>query len=344
MDHLDETAIDCAIIGGGPAGLAVAIELQRLGLSYVVYEKRHIGYNVSRFPIAMTFFSSRELLEIDDFAMTITEEKPTREQYMVYLIRLAKSRRLNVCDYTTVGAVEQTASGFQLQLTSTLTGQTRAVSAKTVVAAFGALDHPNMLGVPGEDLPHVSHYFPEVYPFINHSVLIVGAGNSALETSLLLHRAGAKVSLSFREAAIDAKRAKYWLYPDISKRLEKGEIAGYPSSRLLAIEPNRAILETPKGRVTVAADFVLLLTGYLPDLDYLKSMNIDIDPQSSIPAHNPDTLETNIPGLFIAGSITGGNVAGKIFIENSRFHGEAIAPRIHEIIQNQNLNPVKKRN
>ncbi len=332
------TQVDCAIIGGGPAGLAVAIELEKQGIKYIILEKKHIGYNVSRFPIAMRFFSSRALLEIDEFALTIPDEKPTREQYLTYLFRLAAGKNLKIRDYTEVKTVQKNKGGFELSLTDSLTGEESSLQASTVVCAFGALDRPNMLGVKGEDLPHVSHYFPEIYPYLNHRVLIVGSGNSAVETALLLYRAGAKVSLSFREKSLNEKKIKYWLYPDIQKRLAKEQIVGYAATKIVEIEPHGARLKTQDGqKFFLETDFILLLTGYRPDPDYLRAMHVEVNPDTCIPAHDTNTLESNVEGLFMAGAITGGNVSGKVFIENSRFHGTLIAPRIKEILKKKGV-------
>jgi len=333
-----EPVYDAIVIGAGPAGLAVANSLQKKNINYLVIERKFTGYNISRFPTCMTFFSSRELLEIDDFSLTVPDEKPSREQYMTYLFHFASKRKLHILDYTEVVSVIKVGSGFNVTI-QTRDLNLKLLTAKSVVCAPGAIDDPQWLKVEGEDLPHVSHYFNEVYPYIGQKVLVVGSGNSAVEAALKLYRAGARVGFSYRKPSLNADKIKYWLFPDITKRFQKNEIRNFASTSVKKIEPNRVTLqrknegETDPEEFQVEADFVLALTGYNPPIGFLKSMDIQLDETNHVPAHNPATLETNVAGLFVAGVVTGGNISGKVFIENSRHHGDLVAARVEEILK-----------
>jgi len=320
------------IIGAGPSGLATAAALKKNNIESLVIERQYTGYNVSRFPIAMTFFSSRELVELPEFPMTIPDEKPTREQYLSYLGHFARFHQIQIHDYTNVLSVKK-ENGHFIITSENIYKEKKIYSADQVVIASGALDHPRMLGVDGEELGHVSHYFSEVYKYIGHRVLVVGSGNGAVEAALKLYRAGAKVTFSHRNPELSEKRIKYWLYPDIKKRFEKKEIIDYPASLVKKIEKRKVQLDQNGRLVTIDADFVLALTGYHPPLEFLKNAGIKVDEKTSIPFHQIDTLESNIPGLFLAGNITGGDVSGSVFIENSRFHGKKIADKIKQTIK-----------
>ncbi|MES0490129.1 MAG: NAD(P)-binding domain-containing protein [Leptospirales bacterium] len=327
---------DCIILGGGPAGLSVAATLKEEGFDVAVVERKHTGYNVSRFPICMRFFSSRDLVELNNFSLTIPDDKPTREQYMTYLYHFVQRKEITVIDYTNIEKVEKIKEAFHLSGKDARGNSVQFLS-KAVVVAVGALDHPQMLNVEGEDLPHVTHYFNEIYPYIGHRVLVVGSGNGAVETALLLYRGGATVSLSHRSSQLNGKKIKYWMYPDILKRLEKGEIENLSQTEIEKIDQQKVLFsktsENPKTeKFEKEFDFVVLQTGYEPPVGFLSQMGIDIDPESKIPKHDEQNLETNISGLFVAGAIVGGNVSGKVFIENSRFHGGQILPRLKEII------------
>ncbi|MDH4261607.1 MAG: NAD(P)-binding domain-containing protein [Spirochaetia bacterium] len=339
----EQSFYDTVIIGAGPAGLAVANRLQKDNINCLVVERKFIGYNISRFPVGMTFFSSRELLEIDNFALTIPDEKPNREQYMSYLFHFASKRKINIVDNTEVLSLKKANDIFKISIQQN-NKSLNTSSAKTVVCACGAFDEPQQLNVPAENLSHVSHFFNEVYRYIGHSVMIVGSGNSAVEAALKLHRVGARVNVSYRKPALNSNKIKYWIYPDIEKRFTTHEIGHFPSTKVKKIEPGKLILEktletsnkTDRSHlkdIELQADFVLALTGYNPPIAFLKDMGIQINDLNYVPTYNPDTLETNVEGLFIAGVITGGNISGKVFIENSRHHGDLIVGQIHKILK-----------
>jgi thioredoxin reductase (NADPH) len=328
---------DSIIIGAGPAGIAVANTFKKNNIKYLVFERNFIASNIARFPVNMTFFSNRFLLEIDDFPLAIPEEKPSREQYLTYIFHFVRSRKLNISDYSKVVSIikpEKSESGcFEIHV-NYKNGKTEKVLSKTVVTACGAFDDPRLLNIPGEDLPHVSHYFTEVFPYLNHSVLVIGSGNSAVEVALKLFRAGCKVGMSYRSECLSSTKIKYWMYPDIQKRLEKNEILHLPGANLSQIKNQSVILTDKNGNIReLEFDFVLAMTGYNPPVGFLKKLEIELEPETNIPVHDPVTLETPTPGVFVAGVITGGNISGKVFIENSRNHGEMILPRLNEILK-----------
>lgn len=321
---------DSIIIGGGPAGLCVSASMQRAGLRHLVFERGAVAHHISLYPPYMTFLSTKEALELDGFPMTIVEDKPTRRQYLAYLARMVADRRLPLRPYTTVETVTRGDDGL-FTVRSVRAGQPAEThTARTVVVACGAFDRPRRLGVPGEELPKVHHRYVEPHPYVGQRVLVVGGRNSGIETALALYRAGAHVSLSYRGTEFTGRGIKYWLLPDIENRLRKGEITGYLGTEVQRIDWQSVTLrDIATGRQTaVANDFVIVQIGYEPPVDFLRALGIHIEPDTTIPVHNPATLESSVPGLYIAGSIIEGNVSGKVFIENSREHGEVIVAAI----------------
>lgn len=317
--------LDCLIIGAGPAGLAVANSLLGAGLQCLVLEKGPIAGHIAQYPAFMQFFSTRDLLEIDGFPLTITEEKPSRRQYLAYLARFAQERRLPLRIYTEVLAVEKLADGTFAVRAQRQGGPVESLAARAVVVACGAFDSPRRLGVPGEELPKVTHRFTEPHPYIGSRVLVVGGRNSAVETALILWRAGAQVALSYRCKDFAGHGLKYWLKPDIENRIRNGEITGYLGTTVRRIDWDSVTLGDENGHeTTLANDFVICHTGYDPPVEFLRAMGIRLAAETNVPDHDPATLETNVPGLFVAGTIVAGNVSGHIFIENSRHHGELI--------------------
>lgn len=316
--------MDIAIVGAGPAGLAAAATFAKAGYTVALFEKGSIADAISRFPWYMHWFSTADRLELDGMPLIIRDEKPTREEYLVYLRRFVRERQLDVRTRHLVDGVVRvdTGPGF---IVHGHDGRDRAFreTCRYAVIATGAFDHPQMLGVPGEELPKVSHYFTEVHPYAGTRVAVIGGSNSAAETARLLWRAGAEVTLVHRGAAL--RTLKYWLQPDIENRIQNGEIAAHFSTRVAAIGPDDIVLVGEDGKMrTLANDYVLAMTGYQPDVDFLDRAGIVVDLATKRPSHDTTTLETDVEGLYVAGVATAGNVSGEVFIENSRTHGEMI--------------------
>lgn len=314
---------DIAIVGGGPAALASAHTLQSAGRRVVVLEKGCLAAHVARFPTFLKFFSTPDLLELAGFPLIITQEKPTREEYLNYLRRFVREMKLDVRMGHEILGMEEANGAFRLTGRDR-TDQVFEVRAEKVILATGAYDTPQRLGVPGEDLPKVSHYFEEVHSYFGSKVLIVGGKNSAVETAMELWRAGVHdVSICHRDVKFGS--LKYWLEPDIENRIKNGEIKAYRPYRIVEITPKSVRLQS--GRLPVQEienDFVLAMTGYRPNPDFLARFGISTDPENGRPVHDPTTLESERPGVYMVGVMLAGNVSGEIFIENSRTHGEQI--------------------
>jgi thioredoxin reductase (NADPH) len=327
-----EALRDLLVVGAGPAGLAVAIAAVRAGLDHEVVEKGVLVDAVYRFPHGMTFFTTPELLEIGDLPLVSPFPKPTREEALTYYRRVVDAFRLRLCLGERVEAIEPRGEEFVVRSTRARPGAGAAGAvrrARHVVVATGYYDTPKRLGVPGEDLPHVSHYFDEAHPFHGRPVVIVGGANSAAEASLLLFRAGARVTLVHRRAALSTS-VKYWVRPDVENRIAEKSIRALFDTRVLEISPEAVRVEGPAGAEAIPADAVFLLTGYRPDVALLESAGVRVDPQTLRPEHDPSTLETNVPRLYLAGAIVAGLENNKVFIENGRFHGAAIVKAIVE--------------
>ncbi len=318
---------DVLIIGGGPSGLATAIACRHFGLDYQVIEQGALVDAIARFPLNMVFFTTPELLEIGGVPLTTPYEKPTRAEALRYYRKVTDTFQLQVALYERVTAVEVDGEArervFAVTTRSRL-GVERVREARAVVLAMGYYDRPNRLDVPGEDLPHVSHYFSEPHPYYRQRVVVVGGKNSACEAALELYRNGAHVTLVHRGEAL-GDSVKYWVRPDVENRIKEGSIAARFDTRVVEIRPTEVVVESPGGRETLPADGVLLLTGYRADPAFLRSAGVELDPETLVPRHDPETFETNVPNLFIAGGQLAGVRTGTIFIENGRFHGEKIA-------------------
>ena len=313
--------LDALIVGAGPTGLACGIELKRRGLNCVLIEKGCIVNSIYHYPTHMVFFTTPELLEIGGLPMTSLGEKPGRTEALKYYRRAAEYFKLDIHQYERVVEIAGEDGDF------TVTTSKAAYHARKIILATGYYDLPNLLDVPGEDLPNVIHYYKEPHPYYDHDVLVVGAKNSACIAALELFWTGARVTLVHRGAGI-SKNVKYWIKPNIENRLKSGEVKGYFNSRLLEIREHDALLATPNGEVRLKNDFVFALTGYHPDLDFMAGLGIRLDPVSQRPRTNPDTLESDRPGIYLAGVIVAGMHTNEIFIENGRFHGEKIAGSI----------------
>jgi thioredoxin reductase (NADPH) len=319
---------DLLIVGAGPSGLAAAIAARRCGLDAAVLEKGVLVNSIFHFPVHMVFFTTPELLEIGGLPLVTPYDKPTRLEALRYYRRVADTCGIEVSFHETVVAIDRQEDGV-FAVSTTRQGVTRDRHARAVVLAIGYYDRPNCLGVPGEDLPHVSHYYTDAHPYYRQRVVVVGGRNSAAEASLELFRAGAHVTLVHRQAAL-GETIKYWVKPDIENRIKEGSIAARFESNVVAITPTAVAIDTKGTREELPAEGVFLLTGYHPDVGLMRRAGIECHPETLAPTLNPETFETNVTNLFIAGGAVGGRQTGNIFIENGRFHGERIVSTLVE--------------
>ena len=338
---------DVLIVGAGPSGLATAIAAKQHGLDYVVVEKGVLVNAIFHFPTHMVYFTTPELLEIGGLPLVTPYDKPTRLESLRYYRRVVDIFGIQISCHEEVIDITRDADVFSVTRRNTgpsvrgpgaaqrtrQNGSDRVTHAKAVVLAIGYYDIPNRLGVPGEDLPHVSHYYKEPHPYYRQRVLVVGGRNSAAETALELFRAGAHVTLVHRRASL-GESIKYWVRPDIENRIKEGSIAARFETRVVEIRRGSVVVESvASGREEIPADAVLLLTGYRPDVDLMRRAGIHCDDGTLAPDLNPETFETNVPNLFIAGGAVAGRNTGSIFIENGRFHGERIIKVLAERIK-----------
>jgi thioredoxin reductase (NADPH) len=312
--------LDVIVVGAGPAGLAAAIAARAHGLRYLVLEQGTLVNSLLHYPTNMVFFTTPELLEIGGLPLVSPYEKPTRQEALRYYRRVADTFELEIAMREPVTAVRLGNDGLFRVTSQPLGGEPQLRQARTVVVATGAFDRPNVLGVPGEDLPHVSHYYSEPHPYYRQKVVVVGGKNSAAEAALDLYRNGARVTLVHRGAQLGAS-IKYWVLPDIENRIKEGSIAGHFSTSVVEITATDVVVEGPDGRARVPADAVLLLTGYHSDPSLLRTAGAEFAADHQAPFHHPDTFETSVPGLFVVGACVAGRESGRIFIENGRFHG-----------------------
>ncbi len=321
---------DLIVVGAGPSGLATAIAAGREGLDYEIVEKGVLVNSIFHFPVHMVFFTTPELLEIGNLPLVTPFEKPTRIEALRYYRRVAETYDLRIAFGETVTGIERDASTGLLTVRTRLeTGEERERRTRAAVLAIGYYDHPNRLGVPGEDLPHVSHYYREAHEAWRRNVVVVGGKNSAAEAALELYRAGAHVTLVHRRPTL-AGSIKYWVKPDIENRIAEGSIAARFDTRVVRITPEAVHVDGPAGPEALPADIVYLLTGYHADFGLLEACGVAIDPVSGVPAHDPATLESNVPNVFLAGGVLAGKDTAPIFIENGRFHGERLVTVLTE--------------
>jgi thioredoxin reductase (NADPH) len=321
---------DAVVVGAGPTGLACGIELQQRGVSTVLIEKGCVVNSIYHYPTHMVFFTTPELLEIGNLPMTSLNEKPGRTEALKYYRRVAGHYELNIHQYERVLSITGDDGDFEVR---TSRAEYRA---RKIVLATGYYDLPNMLNVPGEELDKVIHYYKEPHPYYNHDVIVIGAKNSAAIAALELFWTGARVTLVHRGSWV-SDRIKYWIKPNIENRIKNGEIRAYFNSHVHEIHPNTVLVETPEGPVTLKNDFVFALTGYHPDLEFLAALGIRLEPLSERPRTNPETLESDRPGIFLAGVIVAGMHTNEIFIENGRFHGKKIAEAIAQSLSSPQL-------
>ena len=316
---------DIIIIGGGPSGMNCAIAAQDAGLSCLIVEKGGITDAIRRFPVNMTFFSTPDLLELGDIPFSTTNVRPTRQEALQYYRLVAARRALPMRLHTRVDAIDRTATGFDVVL-----ADGERLAAQHVVVATGYFDYTNRLGVPGEDLPHVSHYYDEPYRYAQTDVLVVGGRNSAVETALELYRHGARVTLVHRREEL-GNSVKYWVRPDIVNRLKDGSITAHFQTTVREIRPGEVDLQHADGsHRTVHADFVFPLIGYRPDEALLRGAGVNLN-EVLIPDYDKETFQTNVPGLYIAGSVACGCETWNIFIENGRAHADPIIRHIQHM-------------
>ncbi|HEY8536820.1 MAG TPA: YpdA family putative bacillithiol disulfide reductase [Vicinamibacterales bacterium] len=326
---------DLIVVGAGPSGLATAIAAAREGLEYEVVEKGVLVNSIFHFPVHMVFFTTPELLEIGNLPLVTPYEKPTRIEALRYYRRVAETYNLRITFGETVtGIVRDPSTGLLTVKTRLESGEERERRTRAAVLAIGYYDHPNRLGVPGEDLPHVSHYYREAHSAWRKNVVVVGGRNSAAEAALELYRAGARVTLVHRRPTLSGS-IKYWVKPDIENRIAEGSIAARFETRVVRITPEAVHVEGPAGPEAIPADLVYLLTGYHPDFELLEACGITVDPVTGVPTHDPATLESNVPNLFLAGGVLAGKDTAPIFIENGRFHGERLVKVLTERLRQQ---------
>ncbi|MEO1655766.1 MAG: YpdA family putative bacillithiol disulfide reductase, partial [Bacteroidota bacterium] len=317
---------DVIIIGAGPCGLACAIEAQKNKLNYLILEKGSIAESIRRYPLEMTFFSTAENIEIGGLPLAVTGAKATRAEALQYYRRVAEYYQLKVQLHTNVLKVEKQEDIFQIQTSRRETYLTR-----NVVLATGYFDCPRMLNIPGEASPHVFKYYDEPYRYIHSKVAIIGGGNSAVSTALDLYRHGVEVTMIVRKEDFKPT-AKYWLVPDLKNRIKAGKIKARFNTQVTRIEHGRVWMKEKdqEEEQILPADFVFMLIGYTPDVNLLRSIGVEVDPKHLAPLFNPETFESNIKGLYLAGTVVSGVRTEKVFIENGRYDGRKIVKNILE--------------
>lgn len=316
------TTKDVLIIGAGPIGIACALESKKNGLDYIVVEKGTLTNSLYNYPLNMTFFSTSEKLEIDGIPFISNNPKPTRNEALEYYRRVATSNELAINLYEKIISVEKLNDHFEIKSDKT------TYTAKNIIVSTGFYDIPNLLNIPGEELPKVMHYYKEAHPFVMQKVVIVGASNSSVDAALEIWRKGGEVTMVVRGPEI-GERVKYWVKPDIENRIKEGSIKAYFNSEIEQITETEVLINTPSGKQTLQNDFVIALTGYRPNFEFLIKLGVNLSRDGlKLPQYNTETMETNVKGLFLAGVICGGMETHKWFIENSRIHAKIIIENI----------------
>ena len=314
---------DLLIVGAGPIGMTCAIAAQKAGLKYIVIEKGVLVNSIYHFPTNMTFFSNSKKLEIGDVPFISHNEKPTRREALEYFRRVNDAWQLNINFYERVLNINQLENNFHQVETNKGTYKSHSI-----VVVTGFYDIPKMLHIPGENLPKVKHYYDDWHPYIGQKVVVVGAANSSCDVALELYHKGADVTMVVRKSEV-SPRVKYWIKPNIENRIKEGSIPTYFNSNITGIRATEIDIQTPDRPITIANDFVLAMTGYQPDISFLEKIGITFeDEEHKKPNHNPETLETNLPNLYIAGVINAGLQTSKLFIENTRHHADLIVENV----------------
>lgn len=325
---------DFIIIGAGPCGLSAAVELKKRGFNPLIIEKGCIVNSIYGYPTYMHFFSTPELLEIGGLPFITQGEKPTRLEALKYYRAVANHFKLNINQYEAVTDIKREANGFTVYTTKRDREEGR-YQAQRIVVATGYFDNPNMIDIPGENLEKVHHYFKEAHPFYGQKVVVIGGKNSAVEAALELQQTGADVTMVYRRSSF-TKSVKAWVKPVIESAIEKGRIRMYWNAHVTEIKPDSVTVKQGEKRIEIPNDVVFALTGFTPDCSILEQIGVKVNHDTGIPHHDPDTMETNVPGVFIAGVLAAGLDANTIFIENGRFHGHAIAAvaeKMHAVTQ-----------
>ncbi|MBB6669962.1 YpdA family putative bacillithiol disulfide reductase [Cohnella nanjingensis] len=318
------------IVGAGPCGLSAAAELQDQGYDPLIIEKENIVHSITQYPINMQFFSTPSLLEIAGVPFVTPNDKPSRLEALHYYRIVSERRQMRIRRYERVTAVTKEGDGFRVDSVGR-SGEPFVTYARKVVIATGYFDHPNRIGIPGEDLPHVSHFFREAHPYAGTRVIVIGGSNSAVDAALEMERIGARVTVVYRGGSVSAN-IKAWVRPIFDSYAAKGRIDLRLNSRVVEIRPDHVVIaQTEDGEGTlsaVPADFVLALTGFRPDRGFLRAMGIEAPDGVIPPTHDPETMETNVLGLYLAGVVSTGRDANEIFIESGRYHGRKIAAHL----------------
>ena len=310
--------LDVLIIGAGPIGLACGIEAKKENLDYLIVEKGVLTNSIFNYPVNMTFFSTSEKLEMGDIPFMSISNKPTRPEALEYYRRIVKHYGLKINLYEEVLQLEKVADGFEVH---TSKGK---YAAEKLVLATGFYDLPNTMDVPGEDLPKVSHYYKEPWPYIGQKIIVVGGGNSAVDVALETWRKGAEVTMVVMKPEVD-QTVKYWVLPDIENRIKEGSIKGYFETKIKEIKPDSVVLDTPEGEVELENDFVLAMTGYKPNFALLDQLGVELSlDEKRQPCYDNDSQESNISGVYLAGVVCGGLNTREFFIENTISHAKAI--------------------
>jgi len=336
MKSEPETSADVIVIGAGPTGLACAIEAQRAGFKVMAIDKGCVVNSIYHYPANMSFFTTPELLEIGDIPFSTARQKPTREEALEYYRKVTEHYHLDVRQYQWVKTVTGSDDDFHIAASDGL-GRIYDYRTRKLIVSTGYYDLSNPLNIPGEDLAKVFHYYREPHPFFDMDVVVIGGKNSAAISALDLWRHGARVTLVHRAAKLH-NHVKYWILPDIENRIKNSEIAAYFSSTVVEIGADYVDLDTPEGPVRLKNDFVFAMTGYHPDYDFLRSMGIELSADQCRPVCDPQTLESNVPGIYVAGVIVAGSRTNEIFIENGRFHGRQIADHLKQKLSGKQRN------